>query len=44
MSTLALIKRWGALYQECLQDGDFVQAGICSQELARLWPQAKRAA
>jgi len=42
--TLKLLSRWQALYIECLKAGDYLQAGICAEQIRLLWPLAKRAA
>jgi hypothetical protein len=41
---IKLLSRWQALYRECLQAGEFRQAGICAEQIRLLWPLAKRAA
>ena len=44
MSIRELLSRWQALYTECLQAGEWKQAGICAEQIRLLWPHAKRAA
>jgi hypothetical protein len=38
-----ILSRWQALYRECLEAGDYRQAGICAEQIRLLWPLAKRA-